>query len=153
MNQVYISGTNKYRWVNKYLGEIVSGTRIGITDTRIYRFAEAILFKAEAMNGLGNIPGAIIELNKIAKRAYGVNNFYPNTLTQTQVNEAILTERLIEFGAEGKSWFDIVRFGKAFQLIPTLVGKENAYKGNILFVPVSPSTITHNPKIVQTLGY
>jgi len=153
VNQVFISGKDKYRWVNKYLGEFISGTRIGITDTRIYRFAEAILFKAEAMNALGNTADARTELNKIAKRAYGVDNFYPATLTQAQIDAAILHERLIEFGAEGKSWFDIIRFGKAFELVPTLIGRENDYQGNILLMPVSPSTITNNPKVEQTPGY
>ena len=142
-----------YRWVNKYMGEFISGTRIAITDTRIYRFAEAILFRAEAMNGLGDTPGAILELNKIAKRAYGVDDFYPNTLSQLEVDSLILHERIIEFGAEGKSWFDVIRFGKAFELVPTLVGRENDYQGNILLMPVNPSTITNNPKVVQTPGY
>lgn len=152
-NQDYVYKSKLYRWVNKYMGEFISGTRIAITDTRIYRFAEAILFKAEAMNGLGDTPGAIFELNKIAKRAYGVDDFYPNTFTKEEVDSLILHERLIEFGAEGKSWFDLIRFGKAFELIPTLVGRENDYQGNILLMPVAPGTITNNPKVVQTPGY
>ncbi len=152
-NQDTIYNSKLFRWVNKYLGEFVSGTRIAITDTRIYRFAEAILFKAEALNGLGSTPEAIIELNKIAERAYGTPDYYPATLTQAEVDSLILHERLIEFGAEGKSWFDIVRFGKAFELVPTLVGRENDYEGNILLMPVNPSTITNNPNIVQTPGY
>ncbi|MCU0457774.1 MAG: RagB/SusD family nutrient uptake outer membrane protein [Bacteroidales bacterium] len=153
INQDYNYKGKLYRWVNKYMGEIISGTRVAVSDTRIYRFAEAILFRAEAMNGLGDTPGAILELNKIAKRAYGVDDFYPGTLTPAEVDSLILHERLIEFGAEGKSWFDIVRFGKAFELVPTLVGRENDYQGNILLMPVSPSTITNNPKVVQTPGY
>lgn len=152
-NQDYTYKGKLYRWVNKYLGEIISGTRVAVTDTRIYRFAEAILFRAEAMNGLGDTPGAILELNKIAKRAYGVDDFYPNTLTPAEVDSLILHERIIEFGAEGKSWFDIIRFGKAFELVPTLIGRENDYQGNILLMPVSPSTITNNPKVAQTPGY
>lgn len=69
------------------------------------------------------------------------------------MDDAILHERLIEFGAEGKSWYDIIRFGKAFEMIPTLVGRENEYEGNILLLPVSPNTITKNPNIVQTPGF
>ncbi len=149
----FTGGGKTYKWVNKYLGEIISGTRNSISDTRIYRFAEAILFKAEAMNGLENTTDAIIELNKIAKRAYGVDDYYPSTLTQAEVDAAILHERLIEFGAEGKSWFDFIRFGKAFELVPTLVGRENDYLGNILLLPVHPSTLTNNINIAQTPGY
>ncbi|MDZ7633451.1 MAG: RagB/SusD family nutrient uptake outer membrane protein [Bacteroidales bacterium] len=79
--------------------------------------------------------------------------FTLSTLTQTEVDAAILHERLVEFGAEGKSWFDFIRFGKAFELIPTLVGRENDYQGNILLLPVHPSTLTNNINIVQTPGY
>ncbi|MBW1947120.1 MAG: RagB/SusD family nutrient uptake outer membrane protein [Deltaproteobacteria bacterium] len=153
VNTDFQPGTVLYRWVNKYIGEWVNEARNDVTDTRIYRFAEAILFKAEILNALGSTPEAIIELNKIAKRAYGVDDFYANTLTQEEVDDAILHERLIEFGAEGKSWYDIIRFGKAFEMIPTLVGRENEYEGNILLLPVSPNTITKNPNIVQTPGF
>ena len=153
INQEVSGASDDYRWVNKYLGDIVSGTRVARSDTRIYRFAEAILFRAEALNALGNTADAVIELNKIAERAYGIADYYSNTLTQTEVDAAILHERLIEFGSEGKSWFDIVRFGKAFELISTLVGRENEYSGNILLLPVNPNTITKNPSITQTLGY
>lgn len=144
---------DRYRWVNKFLGEIISNTRNDVTDTRIYRYAEAILFKAEILNALNKTSEAVTELNKIAKRAYGVDNFYDSSLTQAEVDNAILHERLIEFGAEGKSWFDIIRFGKAFELIPSLVGRQNEYEGNILVLPVDLGTITRNPNITQTPGY
>jgi hypothetical protein len=151
--QVFTSGAATYRWVNKYLGELVSGNRLATSDTRIYRYAEAILFKAEAMNALGNSAGAILELNRIARRAYNVTNFYPATLTVSQVNDAILRERIVEFTAEGKSWFDFIRFGKAFELIPSLVGRQGDREGNILLFPIAPSTLSNNPKIKQTPGY
>lgn len=151
--QNYINGKNKYRWINKYLGEWINETRENTSDTRLYRFAEAILFNAEALNGIDQTSLAIIELNKIAKRAYGKDNFYASNMTKDAVDQAILTERLIEFGAEGKSWMDFVRFGKAFTLIPTLVGKENNNAGNILLLPVAISTLSKNPNIKQTPGF
>ena len=153
VNQDYNAGTKLYRWVNKFLGEWVNEARNDVTDTRIYRFAEAILFKAEIVNALGRPGEAVSELNKIAKRAYGVDDYYSPALSQSEVDEFILHERLIEFGAEGKSWFDIIRFGKAFDMIPTLVGRESEYEGNILLMPVDPGTISKNPNIVQTPGF
>ena len=153
ISQIFNSASTEYRWVNKYLGDIISDTRVARTDTRVYRLAEAILFRAEALNALGSTAEALIEVNKIAERAYGVADYYPNTLTQEELDAVILHERLIEFGAEGKSWFDFIRFGKAFELIPSLVGRENDYEGNILLLPVNPATITKNPNITQTPGY
>jgi starch-binding outer membrane protein, SusD/RagB family len=153
INQDYDTGSKVYRWVNKYLGEVVSETRNDVTDTRIYRYAEAILFKAEIANALDRPAEAVEELNKIAKRAYGVDDYYSSALSQVDVDDAILHERLIEFGAEGKSWFDIIRFGKAFDIIPSLVGRENEYEGNILLFPVATGTISKNPNIEQTPGF
>jgi len=149
----YNDGSKTYRWVNKFLGEWISDTRMHTSDTRIYRYAEAVLFLAEALNGLNETQEAIKKLNEVAFRAYGVTDFYPSTLSKEQVDENILTERLIEFGAEGKSWFDFIRFGKAFDLIPTLKNRQNDYQGNILYLPVSLNTITKNINIKQTPGY
>ncbi len=153
IHQTFSSPGRDYRWINKYLGEFVGDVYYDTSDTRFYRFAEAILFKAEILNAIDRTTDAIAELNKVAKRAYGVDNFYPTSLTKTQVDETILHERLIEFAVEGKSWFDFIRFGKAFELIPTLVGRQNEYEGNILLLPISPNTLMKNPNIQQTPGY
>lgn len=153
VNEDYVTESQTFRWVNKFKGDWVDGARNFVSDTRIYRYAEAILFKAEILNATGSTANAVAYLNQIAKRAYGVDDFYSTSLSQEEVDDAILDERLIEFGAEGKAWFDIIRFGKAFEKIPSLVGRENDNEGNILLFPISPSTITKNPKIIQTPGY
>jgi len=144
-------GNKRFKWINKYLGEWSDNTRFFVSDTRIYRYAEAILFKAEIQNALGNQSDAIIQLNKIAKRAYGVDNFYSGTYSKQQLDEIILNERLKEFAAEGKSWWDLIRFGEVFDRVATLNGREN--EQNILYWPVNVSSINGNPKIIQTPGY
>lgn len=153
INQDFDDGTRIYRWVNKYQGEYLEGTRFATDDTRVYRLAEAILFKAEIRNALGFSAEAVPYLNQIAERAYGVSDFYSTALSQAELDDAILDERLIEFGAEGKSWFDMIRFGKAFERIPSLTGRENEYEGNILLFPIDPESITTNPNITQTPGF
>ena len=142
-----------YRWINKYIGEWREGSRFHTSDTRIYRYAEALLFKAEILNARGMTPEAVPYLNQIAERAYGVPDYYSQALSSEALDDGILTERLIEFGAEGKSWFDIIRFGKAFERIPSLAGKEQEHDGNILLFPIAPETITRNPNIEQTPGF
>ena len=114
----------------------------GIYSTGSYRY-----------NALNNKDVAITNLNKVAKRAYGKDNYYPLTLTKVQVDEAILNERLVEFAAEGKSYIDIVRFGKAFDLITSLKGRSGEKQGNILLFPVNQDVINRNTKVVQTPGY
>jgi starch-binding outer membrane protein, SusD/RagB family len=110
-------------------------------------------FRAEILNAIGRTAEAITELNKVAKRAYGVDNFYPGTMSQQETDDAILHERIIEFAAELKSWYDIIRFGKAFEIIPSLVGRENEYQGNILLLPIAPNTLMKNQNIQQTPGF
>ncbi len=149
----YIDGgqSKYYLWVDKYKGNLVSGTRIFDSDYRVYRFAEAILFKAEILNELGQTPQAIQQLNKIAKRAYGIDNYYPSTSTKAEVNNILLDERIKEFSTEGKAWYDLIRFGKAFERVASLQGKQN--KQNVLLWPVSYNTINRNSNIKQTPGY
>lgn len=146
-------GEKTYKYGNKYIGEWKDGARILNTDIRIYRYAEAILFKAEILNALDNTVEAIDYLNQIVKRASGLDDYYPSNLTKQEVDNAILDERMVEFGSEAKSWFDIIRFGKAFERIPSLVGRENDKQGNVLLFPIAPATISLNKNIVQTPGY
>lgn len=148
---VYQEGANRFRWINKYYGEWENDTRYFSSDIVIYRLAEALLMKAEVENALGNTSGAIEFLNKVAKRAYGVDNYYPSSLTAVEVDEKIVDETLKEFVAEGKSWWTLVRFGVAFTRIPSLVGREN--ETNVLLWPVATACITTNPNIEQTEGY
>lgn len=141
-----------YRWTNKFMGEYVNGIRYFSTDTRYYRFAEAILFKAEIL-AEKNSPNAITYLNRTIKRATGIDNYYPQSLSGKDLKDAILDERMIEFAGELKSWFDLIRFGEVFTRVPDLVGKENEKEGNILYFPLFTQTLSRNPKLEQTPGY
>ena len=67
------------------------------------------------------------------------------------LNEAIVTERMKEFAAEGKLWWDFIRLGVVFKKSPYLVGRENEL--NILLWPVAQASINKNPNIIQTPGY
>ena len=95
--------------------------------------------------------GAIASLNKIAERAYGKKNFYPSSMAANDLNEAIVTERMKEFAAEGKLWWDFIRLGVVFKKAPYLIGRENEL--NILLWPVAQTSINKNPNIIQTPGY
>ncbi len=139
-----------FQWVNKFAGTWENGTRIFDSDIVVYRYADVLLFNAEIENALGNRSVAITELNKIAKRAYGVDNYYPTTLSAADVNNKILNERMKEFAAEGKTWWDFIRFSVVFTKVPGLVGREN--EQNVLLWPVHSSSINSNPNIKQTPG-
>ena len=139
---------NTYSWINKFPGEWENNVRYFTSDIPLYRFSEALLFKAEIELEKGGDP--LQWINKVAKRAYGKDNYYSN-LTNSQIREVLLNERLKEFAAEGKSWYDYVRLGYAFIKIPSLVGRQN--ETNILLWPIASACFTDNPNIRQTVGY
>ena len=87
----------------------------------------------------------------LPERAYGKENFYPATISTSDLNEAIVTERMKEFAAEGKLWWDFIRLGVVFKKAPYLVGRDNEL--NVLLWPVSQTSINKNPNITQTPGY
>ena len=140
-----------FQWVNKFSGSWENQTRVFDSDIVVYRYADALLMSAEIENALGNSPLAVEQLNKVAARAYGVTDFYANTLSPQQIDDAILAERKKEFVAEGKIWWDLIRFGVVFDEVPTLVGRES--EQNVLLWPVHNSSINTNPNITQTPGY
>lgn len=137
--------------VLKAKGFVENGTRRFLDDIVIYRYADLILLKAEAKNLLGQDPSA--EINQIRQRAYK-DKYAAHTYvagSRAENDEAILQERLFEFAFEGKRWWDLVRFNKAFEKVPSLKGREKDQY--LLLWPLSISTMSLNSKLTQTPGY
>lgn len=89
----------------------------------IYRYAEALLFLAEAIN---EQPGArqaeaMEYVNQVRNRADLIDN--TTAITQQEVREAILQERRIELAFEGKRFWDLVRYD-ILQEVITAYGNE-----------------------------
>ncbi len=127
------------------------GVREYVSDMIIYRYADVLLMKAEAKNGLGQDPSA--EINQVRQRAYGPN-FGSHVFVSgspAQNDEAILKERLLELAFEGKRWWDLIRFDKAFEIVPSLQGRSN--ETHLLLFPISVSTLSLEPKVTQNPGY
>lgn len=139
-----------HQWINKFCGTWESGTRIFDSDIIIYRYAEALLFNAELKSAENDIPGAIDALNLVAERAYGKKNYYSSTLSKAELESKIMDERMKEFMAEGRTFWDMIRLGVVFQRVKTLQGREN--EKNILLWPISQNTINKNPAIEPTDG-
>jgi hypothetical protein len=135
----------------KYKGTVVNGVRNFADDIIVYRYADVLLMKAEAENALGLDPSAAI--NTVRKRAYGAQ-FASHTFvrgTKQENDVAILKERLLELVIEGKRWWDLVRFGKAFDMIPTL--KSRGTDEGLLLFPISNNTLSLEPLLNQNPGY
>lgn len=132
-------------------GLLSGGTRLFLSDIVLYRYADVLLMKAEAKNALNQDPTT--EMNIIRLRAYGTS--YPSHVfvngTKVQNDAAILQERLLELVYEGKRWWDLVRFGKTFDLVPNL----NSRKGQdyLLLFPIANTVLSMEPKVKQNPGY
>ena len=140
----------RYTWVNKFAGKWADNKRYFISDLPLYRYAEALLFKAEIENERGNVPTALAYLNRVAKRAYGIDNYYTAS-DYHSFKESLMTEYLKEFAGEGKSWWNYIRLGYAFTKIESLRGRQN--ETNILLWPITTACMNENPNIRQTVGY
>jgi hypothetical protein len=99
----------------------------GSCDYVAIRYADLLLFNAEALNELGQLSAAVIPLNQVRKRAResylydsslaGFGTVPPGLLpdvpavSQTQVRLAIMHERRMELGFEFHRFFDLMRYG------------------------------------------
>ncbi len=132
-------------------GTLISGVRYYTSDFVIYRYADVLLMKAEAKNALGQDPS--LEMNQIRQRAFGsafdANKFV--NVSKAQNDHLILQERLLELMFEGKRWWDLLRFNKAFDLVPTLAGKSSLK--HLEYFPISEQVLSLEPLVKQTVGY
>jgi hypothetical protein len=137
--------------VTKGKGTVIGGSRNFIDDIILYRYADVLLMIAEAKNALGEDPSS--EINEVRMRAYGDQfDAYAFSSGTIEENDAmILEERLREMAFEGKRWWDLVRFDKALEMLPTLSEKENAEQ-KILW-PISTSVLSLENKVIQNPGY
>jgi hypothetical protein len=111
-------------------------------DFVFFRLADALLMKAEALLWLGKEADALVEVNKIRKRA-GVADF--TTLTA----ETLLAERGRELALECWRREDMIRFGTFSKERKFM---KNTDKNKELF-PIPQPRIDGNPLLKQNPGY
>jgi len=127
-------------------------------DYANFRLAEIDLIKAEAMNELGQTVAAIALINTTTRA-----RAFPTTpkplspaLTQVQLRDSILAERLFELTAEGKRRMDLIRIGASQggtnKFIVARQYKPLSAPYKILF-PIPQTQIDVNPLLVQNPGY
>lgn len=105
------------KWVNPNEGN-ASGATLSDQHMVKMRYADLLLMYAEAMfeDGQGADPRALKALNDVRARP-GVN--MPAKLVLTQ--DIVRNERRVELAFEGLRYNDLVRWGIAEQIIPTLI--------------------------------
>lgn len=120
----------------------------------VLRFVEAYLILAEAENELGNSGPAHTWINKVRERA-GLDNL--EGLSQTQMRDAIMKERGIEFCGEFQRKWDLLRWGKLIETVKSVAADNPEGAANIqsyhLLYPIDEDELTKNTSLVQNPGY
>lgn len=144
--------TNFYGCIQrKFNGMVESGVRHFIDDVVLYRYADVLLMIAEVQNALNQDPSDAINL--VRARAFGQHfdqHIFVNQ-GKEENDRLILEERLKEFLYEGKYWWDILRFGKAQELIPYF--RDNPSDTYKYIWPLSLGILSAEPNVTQNPGY
>lgn len=127
---------------------------------RIIRYSDVLLMLAESLNESGQTAMAETYLNMVRNRAEIAEL---NGLSQADMRQAIIDERVMELTGEGHRFFDLVRWN----LAETYLGANSAHEGphpksisggtftsnrdEVIWIP--RSEILANPNLVQNQGY
>jgi len=97
----------------------------------VYRFADVLLMKAEALNQLGRGAEALAIVEQIRRRANALTATAkdPDSSDSDAIADYILEERARELAFEGKRWYDVLRNAK----------RNNYARQNILLEMVAKS--------------
>ncbi len=157
----------------KYVGQAPDGqtARSGAEqyscNWMLYRYADVLLMKAEALSQKGQYVEAFNIITEIRDRAgVGVINI---ANTPTAYEDAILQERAMELAYEGKRWFDLLRMGRRNnyarkeKLIEIIVSNVPSTQKRILatkltnpqgwYLPIYEGEIERNKNLVQNPYY
>ncbi len=108
-------------------------------NTVLVRYADVLLWKAEALIELGREDEALPIINRIRTRAansltrlggYSIYNIgtYVSFDSQEEARRALRWERRLELGLEGHRFFDLVRWGVAKETIDAYLAVEKTRK-------------------------
>lgn len=132
-NVIQVESYNRKVWIEG----TSTNTQFG-HNRRLIRYADVLLMAAEALNE-NNKPGeALIHLNKVRERArQGDTTILPD-ITETNkeaLRDIIMHERRVELALEGHRFWDLVRTGKATEVLGPLGFEEG--KHELLPIPQS----------------
>jgi tetratricopeptide (TPR) repeat protein len=150
-------------YIKKYLNPHADANN---TDDNwpIYRYADALLLLAESLNEQGKSGEALLYLNQVRDRAFGAGVAPVSTADPSALRDIIGHERRVELAFENHRWHDLVRTGKAIEVM-TAHGNDlrqehsyllpNTYQvnQNRLLYPLPQAEVELNPDLTQNPGY
>ena len=112
-NFVKLPPQSQQSFTLKYMTPVPSGGD-SKANWKVIRYADVLLMYAEALNENSKTAEARTYLNMIRTRAK-VGTY--SNLSQAETREKIYLERRLELSSEGQRWFDLVRTGRALQVM------------------------------------
>ena len=112
-NFVKLPPQSQQSFTLKYMTPVPSGGD-SKANWKVIRYADVLLMYAEALNENSKTAEAVTYLNMIRTRAK-VGTY--SNLSQAETREKIYLERRLELSSEGQRWFDLVRTGRALQVM------------------------------------
>lgn len=162
----YTTITANTLWTTKKYADVPAQDQDADPDWIVLRYADVLLLYAEALNeqSPANVATAVPHVNRVRIRAgLSGTNLLATTISQEQLRLAIEKERRIELNMEGHRWFDLVRTGRALQVMNNHFTKYairlNASSPIVqiqafqLLFPIPISEINTNPILTQNPGY
>lgn len=141
------SGTGMY-YPHKY--KVQFSTEDKSEYSMVLRLAEQYLIRAEARVMLGDLSGAIQDLDVIRERA-GIPTIAETNpgIGKTELLDLIIEERNKELFTEwGHRWLDLKRTGKAGDILGS-----TTWQDTDLLYPIPESERVKNPNLTQNNGY
>ncbi|TVQ12803.1 MAG: RagB/SusD family nutrient uptake outer membrane protein [Balneolaceae bacterium] len=134
-NIIEIESYNRKVWIPG----LSTDTQFG-HNRRLIRFSDVLLMAAEALNENNRPQDALIHLNRVRERARQGNPDILPDITVTnkdELRDIILHERRTELALEGHRFWDLVRTGKA----PEVLGPAGFIQGKHELMPIPQNEI------------
>lgn len=122
-------------------------------ETIVSRYADVLLKYAECLVEENDLEGASYYLGRVRARA-GLET--EDGLDRESLRKAIADERQLELCMEGHRWFDLIRTGKAQEVMSDFYGRKNAPAGlhnTILQYEYGDSPVLDDYELVYPLPY
>ena len=134
-------------------------------NMHVFRYADALLMYAEALNEVGQTEKALTYLNRVRERAFNSPDYNYSGLSQDEFRNAVWLERRLELAMEGHRWFDLVRTGRFVERMKehaayeASVAESNKTEiaqnigDHMILMPIPQREIDLNPELTQNPGY
>ncbi|MFC2087220.1 RagB/SusD family nutrient uptake outer membrane protein [Bacteroidota bacterium] len=166
--------SEEYGTIWKYVGQQADGrtsrpgSELQSCNWIVYRRADLMLMKAEALSQVGRYNEALRIVNEIRIRAF-VEPYNSWQNSPTAFEDLILEERAKELAYEGKRWFDLLRMGRRNnyerkeKLIEVIIKNVPSTQKRVLaaklndpygwYLPIEETEVENNPNLEQNPYY